>query len=45
MAYIVRLKPEGAEKMEKIAGQLETMSNRLSTLESNVENINKLLEE
>lgn len=43
--YIVRLKPEGAEEMEKIARQLETMSNRLSTLEGNVENINKLLEE
>ena len=43
--YIVGLKPEGAEDMEKIVTQLETMNNRLSTLEGNVENINKLLEE
>jgi hypothetical protein len=28
--YVVRLKPEGAEEMEKILGQLETMRSRLS---------------
>jgi hypothetical protein len=43
--YIVRLRPEGAVEMEKIVSQLETMSNRLSTLEGNVENISRLLEE
>jgi hypothetical protein len=43
--YLVRLKPGGAEEIEKFADQLEALSGRLSAVEGKVDEINKLLEE
>jgi len=43
--YIVRLKPGGAEEIEKFANQLGRLSGRLSAVEGKVDEINKLLEE
>ena len=43
--YIVRLKPGGAEEIEKFVDQLGTLSGRLSAVEGKVDEINKLLEE
>ena len=45
--YIVRLKPGGtiSEEMTKITKSLEDLGNRLATLEKNVNEINKLLED
>jgi len=43
--YIVRLKPGGAEEIEKFTNQLGTLSGRLSAVEVKVDEINKLLEE
>jgi hypothetical protein len=45
--YIVRLKPGGSisDEMTKITASLEDLGNRLASLEKNVNEINKLLED
>ena len=43
--YIVRLKPGGTDEIDMFAEQMEALSGRLSAVEGNVDEINKLLEE
>jgi hypothetical protein len=43
--YIVRLDSGATDEFEKFADQLDALSGRLSAIEGNVEEINKLLEE